>query len=156
MLFRSSSVVGIARDTLEFALNASRDTHPREFMGVLATTSSKKLDVRGRLDEDGDVITDVMVIPGSKSGEVMATIREDMIPTGLGGVGTVHSHPSGSTRPSDEDLRTFSKKGRRHIIVGYPYDERSWTCYDREGDVVDLPVLDVEFEDEPLFDGEDW
>lgn len=157
MLFRSKSVVGIARETLEFALKASEDTHPTEFMGVMRSTDSGELEFRGGApDERGEIVTDLMVLPGTKSGEAMASIREDMIPTGMGGVGTIHSHPSGRLRPSDEDLRTFSKKGQRHVIVGYPYDEGSWRCYSREGERVELPVYDVEFEDPVLDDLEEF
>jgi proteasome lid subunit RPN8/RPN11 len=84
----------------------------------------------------------------------MASLRSEMIPTNVGGVGTVHSHPSGSTRPSDEDLRTFAKKGVRHIIVGRPYDKKTWQCYNAKGEPVELEVLSVEFEDENPFEPE--
>ena len=157
MLFRSRSVVGIARETLEFALRASEDTHPKEFMAVMRSTPTSELEFHGGTPaEEGEVVTDLMVLPGTKSGEAMASIREEMIPTGMGGVGTVHSHPSGSVRPSDEDLRTFSKKGERHVIVGYPYEEGCWQCYSREGEAVDLPVYDVEFDDPVLDDLEEF
>ena len=151
-LFRSSSVAGIADETLEFVLETCADTHPNEFMGLLRAeeASSPRLRFHGREPAGGRVITDVLVIPGTKSGEAMASLREEMIPANVGGVGTVHSHPSGSTRPSNEDLRTFSKKGARHIIVGRPYDRGSWRCYDSEGDTVELEVLDVEFDEEPF------
>jgi len=33
-LFRSSEILGIARETLEFALEASEATHPNEYMGL--------------------------------------------------------------------------------------------------------------------------
>jgi proteasome lid subunit RPN8/RPN11 len=151
-LFRSSSVLGIADETLEFVLETCADTHPNEFMGLLRAeeASSPRLHFHGREPGDGRVITDVLVIPGTTSGETMASLREEMIPANAGGVGTVHSHPSGSTRPSNEDLRTFSKKGARHIIVGRPYDRDRWQCYNAEGEPVELEVLDVEFEEEPF------
>ncbi|MFP4175068.1 MAG: Mov34/MPN/PAD-1 family protein [Halobacteriales archaeon] len=150
-LFRSSSVAGIADDTLEFILETCSDTHPNEFMGLLRAeeASSPRLRFHGG-EPSGRVITDVLVIPGTTSGEAMASLREEMIPANVGGVGTVHSHPSGSTRPSEEDLRTFSKKGARHIIVGRPYDIDSWRCYNAEGEPVKLDILDVEFDEEPF------
>ncbi|MDY6779351.1 MAG: Mov34/MPN/PAD-1 family protein [Halobacteria archaeon] len=145
-LFRSSEILGIATDTLDFVLEACANTHPNEFMGLLRATDASKLD----LGRKGSVITEVLVIPGTKSGHSMATLREDMVPVGSGSVGTVHSHPSGSTRPSGEDLSTFGRKGKRHIIVGHPYTEGSWTCYNGDGDVVELDVLDVALDDMPL------
>lgn len=151
-LFRSSKVLGIAEETLEFALETCADTHPREFMGLLRAeeASSPRIQFRGGKPGEGRVITDVLVIPGTKSGEAMASLKTEMVPANAGGVGTVHSHPSGSTRPSNEDLRTFAKKGKRHIIVGRPYDRDSWQCYDSEGKPVGLEVLDVEFDEEPF------
>ena len=151
-LFRSSSVVGIADETLEFILETCADSHPNEFMGLLRAeeVSSPRLRFDGQKPGSGRVITDVLIIPGTKSGEAMASLREEMIPTNAGGVGTVHSHPSGSTRPSEEDLRTFGRKGVRHIIVGGPYDRDSWRCYDAEGDTVELDVLSVGFDEEPF------
>jgi len=151
-LFRSSAVLGIADETLEFVLETCADTHPNEFMGLLRAeeASSPRLHFHGREPGKGRVITDVLVIPGTKSGEAMASLRDEMVPANSGGVGTVHSHPSGSTRPSEEDLRTFSRKGARHIIVGRPYDRHTWRCYNAEGEPVELDVLDVEFDEEPF------
>jgi len=151
-LFRSSSVLGIAEETLEFILETCADTHPNEFMGLLRAeeASSPRLEFHGGVPGDGRVITDVLVIPGTKSGEAMASLRQEMVPANAGGVGTVHSHPSGSTRPSNEDLRTFGSKGVRHIIVGRPYDRDTWQCYDPEGSRVELDVLDVEFDEKPF------
>ena len=34
-LFRNSEVIGIAESALTFALEASRDSHPNEYMGLL-------------------------------------------------------------------------------------------------------------------------
>lgn len=153
-LFSSPPVIGIARDTLEFIVGTCEDTHPDEFMGLMRAESTKRLHVRDPVERDGRVITDILVIPGTKSGNAMASLREDMIPMNVGGIGTVHSHPSGSTRPSNKDLQTFSKKGDWHIIVGKPYTTESWECYNSKGEPADLPVLEVEFEEQDPFETE--
>lgn len=126
-------VKGIARDTLKFILAVSRDSHPFEFAGLLRA--------------DGDVITDILVIPGTESSRVSAILRLEMMPLDPSAVGTVHSHPSSNMRPSREDLELFSKRGNYHIIAGYPYDEGSWRCYDSHGMQRVLSVLDIEFKD---------
>ena len=141
--FRSSEIAGIARETLDFIFETCRDTHPNEFIGIMRATEADDLN----LDKEGRVITDVMVIPGTKSGRTRATLRDDMVPLNLGGVGTVHSHPSGVAQPSKADLVTFSKKGKRHIIVASPYSIESWRCFDSSGEEVELEVLDVELDD---------
>lgn len=147
-LFRSSSISGIAEETLEFIIQASRDTHPNEFFGLLRATDARDLG----LTTKGSIITDVLVIPGTKSSELAAVFRSEMVPMNSGDVGTVHSHPSGNLTPSDEDLNTFSKRGKCHIIIGHPYDEGSWRCYDRKGEERNLDVVDVELKDDDFFD----
>lgn len=123
---------GIARDTLDFILEASKSMAPLEFAGLLQ-------------EKDG-IITEVLILPGTESSDTNAILRLYMMPN-IKAVGSVHSHPGPNRSPSQADLRLFSKTGNHHIIVGRPYNKQSWTCYDREGKVIELPVLDVEFED---------
>lgn len=132
----SMELKGIARDTLRFILEASRSMAPLEFAGLLQ-------------EKDG-VITEVMILPGTESSNRNAVLRLYMMPN-VKAAGSVHSHPGPNRRPSKADLRLFSKTGNCHIIVGSPYGEESWTCYDRAGNVRELPVLDIEFEVEDEF-----
>ena len=48
-LFRSSEILGIAEDALQFALEASEDAHPNEYMGYLRGEDARALG----LDRDG-------------------------------------------------------------------------------------------------------
>jgi proteasome lid subunit RPN8/RPN11 len=148
-LFRSSGVLGIAKSTMDFVLEASAQTHPNEYMGLLRGEDARSLG----LDEDGTVITDVLVIPGTESNPVSATVKTSMIPNDLRAQGSVHSHPNGVLRPSDADLATFGK-GTVHIIVGAPYGPDDWEAFDQEGEVRDLRVIDVDLPDpdERFFD----
>lgn len=146
-LFRSREVIGIADDTLSFVLEASEETHPNEYMGLLRGESASKLG----LDRTGTIVTDVLVIPGTESNSVSATVRTSMIPNDFSAVGSVHSHPNGVLRPSDADLATFGN-GSVHIIVGHPYRRSDWRAFDREGKPRNLPVLDVDLGEEEFFD----
>ncbi|AUV81347.1 proteasome protein [Salinigranum rubrum] len=141
-LFRSSEVVGIAADALRFALEASRETHPNEYMGFLRGEAARALD----LDRDGTVITDVLVIPGTTSNEVSATVRSELVPNDFSAVGSVHSHPNGVLRPSDADLATFGS-GAVHLILGAPYQPDDWRAFDSQGKPTRLPVLKVDLPD---------
>jgi proteasome lid subunit RPN8/RPN11 len=125
-------IKGIARDTLNFILEASKSMAPEEFAGLLQ-------------EKDG-IITEILILPGTESSDTNAVFRLYMMPN-IKAVGSVHSHPGPNRSPSQADLHLFSKTGNYHIIVGRPYNKQSWTCYDREGKVIELPVLDVEFED---------
>jgi len=146
-LFRSGEVIGIAEAALEFALEASEDAHPDEYMGMLRGEDARKLGY----DEPGTVLTDVLVIPGTESNPVSATVKTNMIPNDRRAAGSIHSHPNGVLRPSDADLQTFGR-GDVHIIVGAPYGRDDWQAFDREGNPTDLPVLDVELPEEEFFD----
>jgi proteasome lid subunit RPN8/RPN11 len=146
-LFRSSGIIGIARPALEFAIRASEESHPHEYMALLRGDDAAKFD----LEESGTVITDVLVIPGTESNPVSATVKTSMIPNDLRSAGSVHSHPNGVLQPSDEDLISFGK-GKVHIIIGYPYGPHDWQAFDREGEPRELDVLDVDPPEEEFFD----
>ena len=146
-LFRSGEILGIAEDALEFALEASEDAHPDEYMGLLRGEDARTLG----LNRDGTVITDVLVIPGTESNPVSATVKTNMVPNDIRAAGSVHSHPNGVLRPSNADLGTFHK-GKVHIIIGAPYGKTDWRAFDTEGEPRDLDVLDVEMPDEQFFD----
>jgi hypothetical protein len=57
-------------------------------------------------------------------------------------MGSVHSHPGPSARPSDADLRTFSKNGYFHMIVCLPYSMETFKSYDRYGQPMDYTLGD--------------
>jgi proteasome lid subunit RPN8/RPN11 len=146
-LFRSSEVVGIAAAALEFALEASEDAHPDEYMGLLRGEDARKFD----LGYEGTVLTDVLVIPGTETNPVSATLKTNMVPNDLQAAGSIHSHPNGVLQPSAEDLGTFGRNSV-HIIVGAPYRRDDWQAFDREGAPIDLDVLDVELPEDEFFD----
>ena len=146
-LFRSSAVIGIADDALQFALQASEDSHPNEYMGQLRGQDARTVG----LDRDGTVITDVLLAPGTKTTPTSAEFKPTYMPNDLKSVGSIHSHPNGVLRPSDADLATFTR-GSTHIIVGAPYRRSDWRAFDRDGEPIDLEVLDVEMPDEQFFD----
>ena len=134
---RVRKVRGIARDTLRFILEASRSSQPMEFAGLLQV--------------DEEIITEVLILPGTENSRMSALVRLYMLPN-MAVAGSVHSHPSGLLRPSEPDLIFFSRTGDYHIIVGPPFDENSWVCFDGAGKRRDLAVLDVEFKDDGFDD----
>jgi len=117
----------ITRSLLEMILAAARDSYPHEFVALL---SGKK-----------GVISELIFLP-FESGEMGAIIHTDLLPLGMKIYGTVHSHPSKNLSPSGEDLRMFSRFGKIHIIVGYPFNEKSWRCYDNRGNIINIEVID--------------
>jgi len=126
MLFKKP-VYAIKRKVLRMILEASRDVYPKEFGAILRA-------------EEG-VITEILLIPGTVSGNRHAIFQLHMLPADFTVVGTVHSHPSPNHSPSDDDLALFRKFGGLHIITGYPYDENSWAAWKHSGEKIELQVL---------------
>jgi proteasome lid subunit RPN8/RPN11 len=148
-LFRSGEILGIAAETLEFALDAAADTHPDEYMGLLRGEPARDIG----LDRDGTVITDILVIPGTQSSPRAATFKSSLVPNDLRSLGSVHSHPNGVLTPSDTDIASFGR-GKVHLLLGAPYDQEDWRAFDRDGDPIELGVIDVDLPDaaERFFD----
>ncbi|MFB6094143.1 MAG: Mov34/MPN/PAD-1 family protein [Halanaeroarchaeum sp.] len=143
-------VLAIAEETLTFAREAAADAHPNEYMGILQATPAT--DLEGHPDRDGVVVTDVLVVPATRTSPTSASVRRHLVPNDKRTVGSVHSHPNGVLKPSDEDRNTFGS-GVVHVILGAPYGPDDWRAYDSEGERRSLPVRDVALPDpESFFD----
>jgi len=120
----------ITSKCLKLILEASKSNYPREFGGLL------------RVDKNSnDTISEVVLLPGTVSGDSHAIFQLHMLPIDFSIIGTVHSHPSPVPRPSDADLHLFEKFGRVHIIVANPFDEFSWKAYDYMGNELELIII---------------
>lgn len=123
----------IAKDTLSFILEVSKSSAPYEFAGMLAA--------------EGDIITDVVIVPGTESSDESAVMELFMLPN-IPTIGTVHSHPTSNMTPSSADLELFGKKGKYHIIAAAPYGMSNWRCYNNKGEPIRLDVVDYKFKEE--------
>jgi proteasome lid subunit RPN8/RPN11 len=117
----------IDREALEFIFKAARFNHPKEFAGVLRAT--------------GDVITEVLLLPGTLSSTESALLRLHMLPIDPSVCGTVHSHPSSGPLPSPDDFQFFDKFEAIHLIVAFPYTQSSWKAYNHRGEEIRLEVI---------------
>ncbi|MDY0266978.1 MAG: Mov34/MPN/PAD-1 family protein [Methanimicrococcus sp.] len=125
----------IASDTLDFILASCKASHPREF-GAL-------------LEAEGDTIINIIYLPGTDSTSRSVSIKTWMMPN-MPHAGSVHSHPSGAIRPSEQDL-IFFRANEVNIIVGEPYTRESWKVFDRNGNLTALEIVEYDFgEDEWL------
>ena len=118
---------GITRKCLRMILEASRDMYPNEFGAFLRA-------------EEG-VIDELVMIPGTVMGRRHAIFQTWLLPPNMHVVGTVHSHPSGVYRPSEEDRHLFSNFSGLHIITGYPYNEDTWAAWTNKGERIPLTVV---------------
>jgi proteasome lid subunit RPN8/RPN11 len=120
----------ITKKCLDLILECGKSSYPNEFGGLLRIDNEKK-----------DTIVELVIIPGTISGDSHAIFRLHMMPIDFSIVGTVHSHPSYSDHPSDADLQFFRKTGKIHIIVANPFNSNSWKAYDFNGDVINMIVI---------------
>jgi len=116
----------IKKELLMAILESAKEAYPYEFIALLS-------------GEKG-MISELIFLP-SISGEESAIIRLDMLPLGVKVYGTVHSHPLPCCEPSEEDFFLFTKFGRVHIIVCYPFTMRDWKCYDSKGEEIEIEVV---------------
>jgi len=120
-------VWGIRKDVLEMISNAAIETYPNEFLAAMRA--------------EGGVISELLLLPGTISGETSGTLMLHMLPIDYTVVGSVHSHPGYSARPSDADLQLFSHFGAVHIITCLPFDNTSWKAYNLNGERIPLEVV---------------
>ncbi len=123
-----ANVKFIKKRTLRMILEASKSSYPEEFGAFLRA-------------EKG-IINELILLPGTVSGQRHASFKLYMLPIDFTIVGTVHSHPSGACYPSEADLQLFGKYGWVHIIACMPYDRSSWVAFDMTGEPKELKVVD--------------
>jgi len=120
----------ITSKCLNLILEVSKSNYPKEFGGLLRVDNNLK-----------DTITEIVILPGTISGDSHAIFQLHMLPIDFSIVGTVHSHPSPVPRPSEADLHLFEKFGRVHMIIAYPFDKNSWKAYDYRGNEIQISIV---------------
>ncbi|MDO8538777.1 MAG: Mov34/MPN/PAD-1 family protein [archaeon] len=118
----------ILKRLLEDLLQASRNTFPNEFLALLAVNKEQ-------------VIAEFVLIP-TIYGKTHAIFRRDLMPIDKSIVGSYHSHPSNSSKPSSADLRVFSGIGKIHLIGHYPYNFDTIKAFNEEGKIIELEIIE--------------
>ena len=127
----SKIAVSISRELLETILEGAKQLYPRESFLLL----------RGKKRKGVVCVSDLVVAPFAVHGKGFAGFQSHMLPIDFSIVGSVHSHPSGYTKPSNVDLNHMF--GRVLMIVGYPYEgEKCVAIYDSNGDKLTLTVVE--------------
>jgi proteasome lid subunit RPN8/RPN11 len=121
----------IKKGCLDLILESSKSNYPNEFGALLRVDRVLK-----------DTIIEVVLLPGTISGDSHAIFQLHMLPIDYSIVGTVHSHPSSIARPSRADLDLFDHFGKIHLIVGVtPVGGTSWRAYDFEGNERTVEII---------------
>ena len=109
----------------------SKSWHPNE--GILI--------LKGRSKKQQIILEGLVIPPFSTHGPYYSGFPSYDLPFDLSYVGTAHSHPGGSNRPSLEDLNNYY--GVISVIINYPYEYSTIGAFDRNGVAMDLEFVDV-------------
>ena len=120
----------ITESCFSMIAESAKSIYPKEFAGLLR-----------RDDDFKDTITEIVLLPGTIAGDSHAIFNMHMKPFDLSIVGTIHSHPSPSYRPSDADKMLFRKYGKIHIIIANPFLHSSWCAYDAFGEKITMNII---------------
>ena len=120
--------VVVPGELLDSMLTFARMQHPREAILLL----------RGSVSRDEIVLEEHLFPPFASSGRGFAQFSPSMLPIEFSIVGTIHSHPTGSPRPSPTDLNHLY--GRIMVIVAFPYTRDRVAVYDKRGERLPLEV----------------
>jgi proteasome lid subunit RPN8/RPN11 len=119
----------VLRSVIDGIISYSKSLHPNEAILVL----------QGKTTRDQVIIEGLIIPPFAASGPYYSGFSNYHLPFDNSYVGTAHSHPGGSNRPSLEDLnRGFY--GAVSIIIAHPYDDRTIAAYDRDGNKLEINI----------------
>ena len=121
--------ISLTKDARDGILSFCKMNHPNEGILILRGKSKR-----------GDVYIDELVVPPfSETGADFAGFPHNPLPLDLSYVGIVHSHPSGTAKPSLTDLDNFF--GLVSIIVKSPYEDDDIFAWDSDGRELPLIII---------------
>ena len=119
----------IKKDVVDDIIEFARINHPREFIMYLEGKIRKKV-----------LIIDGLLYQEYVSNRTSATSKVNF-PIGLKIVGSVHSHPGSSAKPSKADLKSFLKNGLVHLIIKEPYFKEDIAVYLANGQATTIKII---------------
>ncbi len=90
---------------------------------------------------DSTLLIDEITIKPYYAGNYETLIKMDL-PILNSVVGSIHSHPGFSNKPSRADRHFFNKHGLVHGIISRPYTEETIAFYNKKGREIDYEVVD--------------
>lgn len=122
--------VVITKQAADGIITWAKTHHPYEAILVL----------RGKTTKEKIIVDGLVIPPFAESGPFYSGFAVHDVPYTIPHIGTAHSHPGGSNRPSLEDLNYFS--GFVSIIISHPYEDETMGAYDRNGKSLEIKVVD--------------
>lgn len=103
--------------------------YPKEFLALIGSR------------RENNVIDEYIMLP-AEYGDSAAFIYSNTKPVDRKILGSVHSHPSASNKPSSGDLQVFPKYGKIHLIISYPYSMQNIALYDSQGKKLEFALIE--------------
>lgn len=121
--------VVIKKSVLDSMISYCKMRHPNEAILILC----------GRSSRDTLTVERLMIPPFSYFGPYYSGFPTMLLPFDRSIIGTMHSHPNGSSEPSLTDLNA-DPIGYISIIVSYPYEDDDVHVYDSRGERLGFSV----------------
>jgi len=119
----------LQRHVADSIITYAKTCHPNE--GILI--------LQGQTKKSNIIVDGLVVPPFASHGPYYSGFPTYDLPFDLSYIGTAHSHPGGSNRPSLEDLNNFY--GFVSVIINYPYSESDIGAFDRNGNQVHVAII---------------
>jgi proteasome lid subunit RPN8/RPN11 len=130
MFEKKQRQVVISRSVTDGIISYSKGLHPNEAILIL----------QGKMTRAQVIIEGLVIPPFSSSGPYYSGFSNYYLPFDSSYVGSAHSHPGGSNRPSPEDLnRGFY--GVVSIRIAHPYEDRTIAAYDMNGNRLEIKIV---------------
>ena len=114
--------IKITREAMDKIILLAKENHPNEFVTFF----------EGKIKDGTIIIEDVLFQPYYANDHSVFTHIDFPLTSKV--LGSIHSHPGPSNRPSRADLHLFGKTGIVHGIIHEPYTEGSLAMYDNNGE----------------------
>jgi proteasome lid subunit RPN8/RPN11 len=121
--------VVMTRQVADGIITYAKSWHPHE--GILI--------LQGKIKKEEIIIEGLIIPPFSLHGPYYSGFSGYELPFDLSYIGTAHSHPGGSNKPSLEDLNNYY--GLVSIIISYPYEDNTIGAFDRSGNIMEIKIL---------------
>ncbi len=115
--------------TVESIVQAARNVYPNEFIALLGSKQKNK------------VVDELVILPATY-GETFSSIRMHLLPFDKSVLGSVHSHPGYSAKPSRGDLAFFKRLGKLHLIICAPFTFEAIKAYNRNGEEIEIEIVE--------------
>jgi len=119
----------VKKDAADMVMHAAKNAYPKEFIGLLGSRM------------ENNIIDELILIP-AVYGENSSFIYSEYKPIERNIIGSVHSHPCPSNSPSAEDIHSFPKFGKIHLIIAYPFNINNIKMFDNKGKEIKFKVVE--------------